>query len=181
PQALVQPMEGSTECLRDNVRRTAVCRTKVVRNQSITPFSGQTHPLHRFRQGVRQITKDIETAPEDPQFAHEIDEAWTTTVAPALAEIEAMIEQNSSLREKVRRVAADPAALSGLVGAIGLGIAAGPASALPSAVALMLSSTAAVVGGGLAAIRTDLTQHAAREAITKAQFYFLYGANAALA
>jgi len=42
PQALVQPMEGSTECLRDNVRRTAVCRTKVVRNQSITPFSGQT-------------------------------------------------------------------------------------------------------------------------------------------
>ena len=38
-----KPMEGSTECLRDNVRRTAVCRTKVVRNQSITPFSGQTH------------------------------------------------------------------------------------------------------------------------------------------
>lgn len=138
-------------------------------------------PLHRFRQGVRQITKDIETAPEDPQFAHEIDEAWTTTVAPALAEIEAMIEQNSSLREKVRRVASDPAALSGLVGAVGLGIAAGPASALPSAVALMLSSTAAVVGGGLAAIRTDLTQHAAREAITKTQFYFLYGANVALA
>ena len=36
-----------------------------------------------------------------------------------------MIEQNSSLREKVRRVASDPAALSGLVGAVGLGIAAG--------------------------------------------------------
>ncbi|WP_083197727.1 acyl-CoA dehydrogenase family protein [Rhodococcus sp. 008] len=38
-------MEGSTECLRDNVRRTAVCRTKVVRNQSITPFSGQTRDV----------------------------------------------------------------------------------------------------------------------------------------
>lgn len=137
-------------------------------------------PLHRFRQGVRQLTKDIDIAPEDPQFGHEIDEAWATTVAPALAEIEATIEENSSLREKVRRMTSDPAALTGLVGIAGLGIAAGPASALPSAVALMLSSTAAVVGGSLAALRTDLAQQAAREAITKTQFYFLYGINTAL-
>lgn len=137
-------------------------------------------PLHRFRQGVRQITKDIDIAPEDPQFGHEIDEAWTTTVAPALAEIEATVEENSSLRDKVRRMASDPATLTGVVGVAGLGIAAGPASALPAAVALMLSGAAAAVGVSLAAVRTDLAQHAAREDATKTQFYFLYGANAAL-
>ncbi|MCZ4589598.1 hypothetical protein O4328_39200 [Rhodococcus opacus] len=138
-------------------------------------------PLQRFRQGVRQITKDIDTAPEDPQFAHDIEEAWTYTVSPALVEIENAIEENTSLRDLVRRTVADPAALTGLVGAAGLMVAAGPAFGLPAAVTLMLSSAPAALGTGLAAIRTGLAERAALEKVTETQFYFLYGTNAALA
>jgi len=44
PQALVQPLEGRTERLRDHLRRTPVRRPKAMRNQPITPLSRQTRP-----------------------------------------------------------------------------------------------------------------------------------------
>lgn len=137
-------------------------------------------PLQRFRQGIREISDDIDTAPEDPQFELEIEDAWITTVAPAISEIEERVAENSSLREKVRRVVSDPASLTGTVAGTGIAIAAGPAFAVPSAVSLMLSSTAGLASLAVAALRTDLAERSESTEIAKTQFYFLYGANAAL-
>ncbi|USC16194.1 hypothetical protein [Rhodococcus sp. 11-3] len=135
-------------------------------------------PLHRFRQGVREITKDIDTAPEDPQFAHEIEDAWTIKVAPALDEIENAINENTSLSDLVRRTVLDPGGQVAAGGLAALGVAVGPASGIPAAVALMLTGAAATVGGGgLAAARSILAQRAAVREATEAQFYFLYGTN----
>lgn len=134
-------------------------------------------PLQRFRQGVREISKDIETVPESPEFAHEVSDAWTNCVAPALTEIENAIAENTSLRDLVRRGVNDPAGLAGIGGATGLAVAAGPASATASAAALFLSSAVATAGLGVAAVRANMAQRAATREATEAQFYFLYGAN----
>jgi hypothetical protein len=135
------------------------------------------NPLQRFRQGIREISKDIETVPESPQFAHEVADAWTHRVAPALAEIEDAITENTSLRDLVRRGVQDPAGLTGIGGVTGLVVAAGPASGASSAAALFLSSTVATAGLGVAAIRANMAQRAAVKEANEAQFYFLYGAN----
>ena len=135
-------------------------------------------PLVRFRQGIREISKDIEAVPEDPGFASAIEDAWTSKVAPALLEIEDAIRENNSLGDLVRRIVHDPAGLLAATGVFGLGVAAGPMSGLPAAVPLLLTSAVATgAAGSLASARAYLAQRAAEKEATETQFYFLYGAN----
>lgn len=135
-------------------------------------------PLQRFRQGVREISKDIETVPEDPHFGLEVEEAWTTNVAPALLEIENAIRENSSMLDLLQRGIHDPAAHMGIVGGAGIALAVGPASGISSAVSLLVGGTASLTGLAVAAVRAELAQRVDARKATEAQFYFLYGANA---
>lgn len=110
--------------------------------------------LSSFRQGVRELTKDIDLAPEDPQFGAEIEDAWNLRVAPALDEIEETIKENTSLRDIAKRAVKDTGALTamGLTPAATLAVATGP-------VAEYLTAAGLVVGYGLTAARALIGEH----------------------
>ncbi|MFD4402442.1 hypothetical protein ACFWPH_06710 [Nocardia sp. NPDC058499] len=138
-------------------------------------------PLGSFRQGVQDISKDIDLAPEDPEFAYAIEDAWSSKVAPALDEIEELISENSSYRDLFQRAINDPAALVGMTGLTGMFVAAGPASGLPATAAAMLTGAATSLGIPLAAVRAMLAQWKELEDTKKAQFYFLYASESRFA
>ncbi|MFQ6329613.1 hypothetical protein ACLMAL_26230 [Nocardia sp. CWNU-33] len=139
-------------------------------------------PLLRFRQGVRDISKDIETAPENTDFVHYIEDAWTHKVAPALDEIEEVIQQNTGLRSLMRKAIQDAAGAAGVLGTGSIVVAAGPAAGTAAAATLLLGGAGATLGGfTLAGIRAFLQEQEAIRSATGTQFYFLYGTNSRLA
>lgn len=139
-------------------------------------------PLGKFREGVQSISKDIDSNPEDPQFPHIIEDAWTTTVAPALDEIDELFRENSSYMDLLRRGIADPAGLAGLGGLGSMAVAAGPASGMAAAAAMMLGgASAAILGIPVAAYRAMQAQWQDMESAKSAQCYFLYATNSRLA
>ncbi|WAJ42866.1 hypothetical protein OK015_16525 [Mycobacterium sp. Aquia_216] len=133
-----------------------------------------TIPLNNFRAGVRELTEEIDLAPEDLHFGAEIEDAWHVRVAPALDEIEDEIRTNTSIRDLLKRGLRDPAGLGALASASAL-----PASLAIAAGPLVSASAIAgfAVGLSVAAARSFLTQSDDLHDATKAQFYFLYGAN----
>jgi hypothetical protein len=135
-------------------------------------------PLQRFRQGVRGLTEAIQVPPESDEFAHEIEDAWHLTVAPALNEIDESIQSNSSLRNLLSRSVMDastslPTLTAGGTLAASLAVAAGPAITMPLA-------AGAAVGLTVNAVRAFMAQSDELEKATGTQFYFLYGTNARL-
>ncbi|MGV9662767.1 hypothetical protein [Nocardia niigatensis] len=139
-------------------------------------------PLGKFREGVQQISKDIDTNPEDPQFAYVIEDAWTTTVAPALDEIDELFRENSSYLDLLKRGVADAAGFAGLGGLGTMAVAAGPANGTAAAATMMLGgASAAMLGITVAAYRAMQAQWNDMESAKSAQFYFLYATNSRLA
>lgn len=136
-----------------------------------TELSGS---LSAFRQGVRGLTEGIVLAPEDPDFVHEIVDAWNQKVSPALDELEATIAENRSMRDLMRRTVKDPIGGAALGGAATLpatmAIAAGPISAYVAAAAV-------AVGCGIATARALIDESRDVHDAKKAQFYFLFGAD----
>jgi hypothetical protein len=131
-------------------------------------------PLTRFRVGVRELSKEVELNPEDPQYGMAVEDAWNLKVSPALLEIEDAMLTNTSLKNLAARSIRDPAGLATLGGAAALpatlAVAAGPATALSAVAAFAVGLSATAVRGLLAQGDT------LREA-TNSQLYFLYGAN----
>jgi hypothetical protein len=131
--------------------------------------------LSAFRQGVRGLTEDIDLAPEDPQFGAEIEDVWNLKVSPALDEIDETIRANTSMLDLMRRAVTDPTGLTtmGFTPASALAVAAGP-------VAEYLTAAGLVLGYSLTAARALIGEHEELRKAKKAQFYFLYGTNAAI-
>ncbi|MFC9472444.1 hypothetical protein ACFTS5_09645 [Nocardia sp. NPDC056952] len=139
-------------------------------------------PLGKFREGVQQISKDIDINPEDPQFPHIIADEWTAKIAPALDEIDELFAENSSYRDLLRRGISDAAGLAGLTGLGSMVVAAGAAGGTPAATTLLLGGgVAAALGIPMATLRAMQAQWKDLETAKNAQFYFLYEANARLA
>jgi hypothetical protein len=136
-----------------------------------TELSGS---LSAFRQGVRELTDDVDVAPEDPDFAHVIADAWNHKVVPALEEIEQQISENKSMTDLLKRTVKDPIGGGSVVGAVTLpstlAVAAGPAPAYISAAGLL-------VGYGVTTTKALIDEYQEIKSAKKAQFYFLFGTN----
>lgn len=109
-----------------------------------TELSGS---LLAFRQGIRSLTDEIELAPEHPDFGQAIADAWNQKVAPALNEIEAVIAENRSMSDLLRRVVKDPLGGTSIRGAVTLpatlAVAAGPIGAYITAAGLAVGLSVA--------------------------------------
>lgn len=136
-----------------------------------TELSGS---LAAFRQGVRNLTTDIDLPPEHPDFANEIADAWNNDVEPAIQEIESAVRENLSLRDLVTRMVRDPIGGASITGGVTLAptlaVAVGP-------VAKYVAVAGVAVGGSLAFGRSLIDEYKEIRSQKQAQFYFLYGTN----
>ncbi|WP_433576614.1 hypothetical protein [Nocardia brasiliensis] len=132
-------------------------------------------PLHRFRQGVRDLTNDLQIPAEDVGFAAEVHDAWNLKVAPALVEIEEIIANDTSLRrlagwrDAAGRLLRDP---------LSVPLATGPGIAV--AISPLVTVTAVAATGALGITRIAQSRRDHRDEQKNSQFYFLYGANESL-
>lgn len=140
-----------------------------------TELSGS---LLTFRQGIRDLTKDLNTAPEHPDFSNEIADAWNQKVAPSIEEIENTVAENKSMRDLVTRIVKDPIGGTSIGTAVTLpetlAVAAGPAAAL-------IAIAGVAVGCTVATGRALIDEYREIRDLNQAQFYFLYGTNEQIA
>jgi hypothetical protein len=120
-------------------------------------------PLVRFRAGMAELGKVIESAAFDEGFAEQLDELYRAKVEPAILEIEEQVRTNTYLRVLVGEAIGDSKTL--LAGLIGFGIA--EATDIPH---LIVAGTAA----SQAILKSTWTKHQNARKISEKELYFLY-------
>lgn len=127
-------------------------------------------PLVRFRGALARMSREFESRPIDEEFEAEVEDAWRSQVAPALADIREALSEHGLLSEAASIALGDPrrllvesggvlaAAHGDVVSLSGL-VTAGVAAGLP---------LADVAGRGLQQSR------AAKRDVRRSAFYFLH-------
>lgn len=127
-------------------------------------------PLVRFRNGVRGLSSAVSVTATDPDFEPQVAEAWTTTVAPALAEIEERVQADKPLRSLAGAMLRDPQGIvAGPLAAGGLGFAIEPSAG-------WLGAIGAAVTGGVSGARAVNERRQHLQATERLPYYFLHEA-----
>jgi hypothetical protein len=140
--------------------------------------------LTRFRQKVSEMASSFQMDPTDPDFPLELDRLYQEVVAPAVAEIDSLVEQNQLHERILGRVARANVARTG--GMLSLGVAGlwqipalisgvEPSTIQQAAVPTGLAGVAALALGTV--IQESLRQRTETKRIEDAQFFFLRHTN----
>lgn len=131
-------------------------------------------PRIRFREAVSSLSHDFTSEAFDEDFDSEVRDAWIERVAPALAQIEAVIRDSRVTRSIIRALTTSEAVAGGVLG-VATTAAADPGNALAVVAGMnagtLLGATAKALWEG-AAKRGEAQQNA---------FYLLHHTNEALA
>ena len=130
--------------------------------------------LEGFRRGIIGISTEIQSAPWDKDFPHEVERELQLRVHPAVAEIKEQVKANSYLKEIVHRAVTNPLAVPATSA---LGLMLSSATHAPALIGQVISGLA---GAGLLAFEAHRGWTANQRKAERNEFFFYYRASGLL-
>jgi hypothetical protein len=126
-------------------------------------------PLVRFRSAIAELSRRIESAAHDEDFAAEAAELYAAEVAPALLELQELAESNAYLRQLLGRLGADARALIGGSTMLSIGL-----MGLADLSAVIAASVSTGAGITAAAAEAAVARHRQRREVERDRLFLLY-------